>query len=104
MKKTKIILILILIWLIFFSIDYYRATNNKLPIFCTNLNNLIAPMDGGTQIYFGLGYKVYSFHTWIFDKTTKKHINFKAIQICPIWSEYDQILDKVKNDLFPNIN
>lgn len=104
MKKIKIILILILIWLIFFSIDYYRATNNKLPIFCTNLNNLIAPMDGGTQIYFGLGYKVYSFHTWIFDKTTKKHINLKAIQICPIWSEYDKILDKVKNDLFPNIN
>ena len=103
MKKTKIILVLIFIWLIFFSTDYFRAKNNMLPIFCTNLNNIIAPMDGGTKIYFGLGYKVYSFHTWITDITTKKNIKFKAIRICPLWSDYDKVLDKVKNELFPNI-
>ena len=65
-KNLKIIVILIglviILGVIFFTVDYNRVKNNQRPIFCIRhpggtLN------DGGTVEFFGLGYKVIDFHT-----------------------------------------
>lgn len=63
-KGIKICLIvigvIIVLGLIFFTIDYNRAKNNEKPIFCFNVATY---RDGGTIEYMGLGYKVIDFHT-----------------------------------------
>ena len=67
MKKViKIICIvlgiIIMLGIIFFSIDNYRVSKGQTPIFCIkNPAGVIA--DGGTAEYFGLGYKVIDFNT-----------------------------------------
>lgn len=58
-KVVKILLILILICVIFFTIDYIRAKNNQGPIFCIRIGIL---KDGGTKEYWGTGYKVIDFN------------------------------------------
>ena len=55
------LLIMIILGLIFFTIDYNRVKNNEDPKFC--IKELGVIMDGGTIIYWGLGYKVIDFHT-----------------------------------------
>ena len=67
MKKTfKVICgilgIIVVLGIVFFTVDYNRAKNQEKPIFCIqNPAGRIA--DGGTIEYFGLGYKVIDFHT-----------------------------------------
>lgn len=57
-----ILLIVVILGVIFFSIDYNKIKNNERPIFCIkNPAGNIA--DGGTVEFFGLGYKVIDFHT-----------------------------------------
>ena len=62
-KVIGIILgIIVILGIIFFTIDYNRVKNQEKPIFCIqNPAGIIA--DGGTIEYFGLGYKVIDFHT-----------------------------------------
>ena len=55
-----ILVILIILGIIFFIIDYSRVQNNETPLFCILKDEA---NDGGTKIYLGLGYKVIDFHT-----------------------------------------
>ena len=57
-----IIGVTIVLGIIFFTIDYNKIKNNQLPIFCIK-DPAGTVMDGGTIIYWGLGYKVIDFHT-----------------------------------------
>ena len=60
MKKSikiliSIIVLLIVLWGIIFFIDYLRCSNFKEPIF---VKVGVTADDGGSGIYYGLGYKV----------------------------------------------
>lgn len=66
MKKTvktiiKILLILIILWLIAFGIDYYRCSNLKEPIFVIqSIQDQLGTFDGSEMFSCHcLGYKVY---------------------------------------------
>lgn len=66
MKKTlKIIgislIILVVLAIIFFSVDYIRVQKQEKPIFCIP-NPAGSCNDGGTIEYFGLGYKIIDFN------------------------------------------
>ena len=56
-----VIVVIICMWLLFFTVDYIRVENQELPIFCIK-----SPgggySDGGTMEYLGLGYKVIDFN------------------------------------------
>lgn len=54
--------IIVVLGIVFFTVDYNRVKNQKKPIFCIK-DPAGAIMDGGTIEYFGLGYKVIDFHT-----------------------------------------
>lgn len=67
MKKTfKVICgilgTIVVLGIVFFTVDYNRVKNQKKPIFCIK-SPAGGIMDGGTIEYFGLGYKVIDFHT-----------------------------------------
>lgn len=61
--KTILItlLIIIIMGLIFFAIDYLRIQNNQKPIFCISFNSMTYS-DGGTREYLGMGYKIIDFN------------------------------------------
>lgn len=64
MKKTLIIIGVILIVLVvlaitFFGVDYFRVQNQETPIFAIKTDEV---NDGGTVIYTGLGYKVIDYN------------------------------------------
>lgn len=62
MKKIIIsLIILVVLGLIFFTVDYNRVKNQKKPLFCI-YDIRGSYQDGGTQEYLGLGYKVIDFH------------------------------------------
>ncbi len=62
----KGITIFLIIWLMLFITDYYRATQNKAPIYAIKYSSY---WDGGTQEYLGLGYKVIKYNRMgIYDK------------------------------------
>ena len=54
--------IIVVLGIVFFTVDYNRVKNQEKPIFCIK-----SPagwiLDGCTIEYFGLGYKVIDFHT-----------------------------------------
>ena len=54
--------IIVVLGIVFFTVDYNRVKNQKKPIFCIK-SPAGGIMDGGTIEYFGLGYKVIDFHT-----------------------------------------
>ena len=62
-KKLKIIgiivAIIIILGVIFFTIDYDRVKKQETPIFCIKTATFL---DGGTTEYIGLGYKVIDFN------------------------------------------
>ena len=55
-----IVLALVIIWIIIFFIDYFRARQSKTPIFC--ISEQTKEYDDGT-VYSctGLGYKMYKY-------------------------------------------
>lgn len=57
MKKILLIVIaiLLILWAVIFVVDYSRCNNFKEPIFVVASNTAD---DGGSGIYYGLGYKV----------------------------------------------
>ena len=57
-----ILVIITVLGIVFFTVDYNRVKNKEKPIFCIK-NPAGGIMDGGTMEYFGLGYKVIDFHT-----------------------------------------
>ena len=54
--------IIVVLGIVFFTVDYNRVKNQKKPIFCIQSPAGVI-LDGGTIEYFGLGYKVIDFHT-----------------------------------------
>ena len=63
LKVIGIILgIIVVLGVVFFTVDYNRVQKQEKPIFCIkNPAGIIS--DGGTIEYFGIGYKVIDFHT-----------------------------------------
>lgn len=59
-KVLLVIMIIAIIGIIFFCIDYKRVQKQQLPLFCIKI---ITYLDGGTQVYLGMGYKVIDFNT-----------------------------------------
>ena len=63
-KKSDIIkiviLALIIIWIIIFFIDYFRARQSKTPIFCIS-EKTKEYEDGTVYSCTGLGYKMYKY-------------------------------------------
>lgn len=59
-RWVKLILSIFLIfWVTFIITDYYRATQNEVPIFAIKYDSY---WDGGTIEYLGLGYKVIKYN------------------------------------------
>lgn len=59
-SKWKVILFSILFcWVIFFVTDMTMASNNQKPVFMLKFNTYL---DGGTTVYYGLGYKVIQYN------------------------------------------
>lgn len=87
-KIFKILILVILVWCMFFSIDYVRVQNNELPIFCFKLGGL---QDGGTVYYIGIGYKVIDFHALV--KLSEPIVEKKYI--CTWNTSYEEALEKV---------
>ena len=54
--------IIVVLGIVFFTVDYNRVKNQEKPIFCIK-DPAGVIMDGGTIEYLGLGYKVIDFHT-----------------------------------------
>lgn len=54
-KLTVIVLTVVIMCMSIVFTDYSRANNNKEPVFAIKTHQL---KDGGTSIYYGLGYKV----------------------------------------------
>ena len=63
LKVIGIILgIIVVLGVVFFTVDYNRVQKQEKPILCIkNPAGIIS--DGGTIEYFGIGYKVIDFHT-----------------------------------------
>ena len=90
-KSSRIIILIIsalIIWFMLFNVDFYRTKKNEKPLFASNLNGLVTYQDGGTQVYFGIGYKIYSFNT----------SGLKCNIICSYFTSYEEAKDKaIKN-------
>ena len=76
--------------IVFFTIDLIRVNQQKLPIFCIHLS-FTDVADGGTKVYFGLGYKVIAYHKTRFDETGKD-IGYQGIHIGSWFMSYDNSL------------
>lgn len=55
-----IVIAVIIIWIICFFIDYFRARQSKLPLFCIH-KTVQKYEDGTTTTCTGLGYKMYKY-------------------------------------------
>ena len=81
--KNKIKTILLIVYIIavlgiiFYTVDSNRAKNNQKPLFCIKHPGGTI-LDGGTIIYFGLGYKVIDFHTHPFSETRNNICSHKS--------------------------
>ncbi len=93
MKKTVrailiILLIIIVLGIIFFTIDYVRIKQNKMPVFCINP---ITYRDGGTKEFYGLGYKVIAFNKMLaFDTQISEMNYYKDIKIGTWFMKYQK--------------
>lgn len=81
-----IVFIIIVLGIIFFTVDSNRAKNNQKPLFCIKHPGGTI-LDGGTIIYFGLGYKVIDFHTLA---------GFDDVKIGPWSMDYDDFRSEMK--------
>ncbi|NLA32533.1 MAG: hypothetical protein GX864_01100 [Mollicutes bacterium] len=57
--KKNILLIILIIIITVIAVDYYRATQQKTPIFAVNFET---KTDGDSKEYYGLGYKVIKYN------------------------------------------
>ena len=62
-RVVVFIISVLIIWFMIFNVDFYRTNNNKKPLFANNFNGIVTYQDGGTTVYYGIGYKIYSFNT-----------------------------------------
>jgi len=89
-KVTKVLIILIILGLVFFAVDYTKVKNQEKPIFCIPLGVI---QDGGTREYLGLGYKVIDFHKIesILDDSTIEIKENSVIDINKKFDYYDRV-------------
>ena len=85
-----IVVISILVGVIFFTVDFFRAKNNQKPVFCLLQNEL---NDGGTKIYIGLGYKVIDYHQMQDNNTYYNDVKIGFWNMK--YEEYDSNADEV---------
>lgn len=78
--------IIVVLGILFFTVDYNRVKNQKKPIFCIQ-NPDGGIMDGGTIEYFGLGCKVIDFHTLA---------GFDDIKIGTWFMDYNDFEEEIK--------
>ena len=96
LKNQKIVLLsiivaIILLSCIFFIIDNARVHNNELPIFCITGESYL---DGGTTVYYGIGYKVIAFHAII---DSKKQSYFTEKKIGSWFMSYDDFYTEIED-------
>lgn len=93
-KMSFIVLgILILVILIFFTIDYRRVQRNQRPLFCINVATY---RDGGTKIYYGLGYKVIAFHKMLFlNESSNEMEYYQDIKIGTWYMDYNDFTEEI---------
>lgn len=103
-KILKFLLTIVLLTLvlstIFFIIDYSRVTQDKNPLFCIKQT---AVLDGGTQIFIGLGYKVISYNSMISLEGDLGNLFYTNKKIGPLFMSYDDFeVEKSKYEQFGN--
>ena len=88
LKVIGIILgIIVVLGVVFFTVDYNRVQKQEKPIFCIkNPAGIIS--DGGTIEYFGIGYKVIDFHTLA---------GYDDIKIGSWFMDYNDFEEEMKN-------
>lgn len=96
-KKTKRIVImltiLILVILIFFIIDYRRVQRKQRPLFCIDVATYT---DGGTKVYYGLGYKVIAFHKMLFlNESSNEMEYYQDIKIGTWYMDYNDFTEEI---------
>lgn len=79
-----ILAIIVVLGIIFFTVDYSRVQKQEKPIFCILKDEA---NDGGTKIYLGLGYKVIDFHTLA---------GFDDIKVGTWFIDYDDFEEEMK--------
>lgn len=100
-KRKKYLLgtfIFICIWSLFFSVDSIRVKNQKSPIFCPlTLGSYIN--DGGSVMYYGLGYKVIHFNKILSmdERIELKQGSANYYYICSWYPSYDTAWKKIKD-------
>lgn len=100
MKKVAkivgiILLVLVVLGIIFYTVDKNRAREGQKPIFCIPIG---AYLDGGTVEYIGLGYKVIAFNKMedIVDNTMNY---YTRVHIGSIFMTYDSAYEQRNNGI-----
>ena len=106
-KIIMIIFVLIVLIIIFATVDYNRVKNGEQPIFSKVTGTL---MDGGTVEYIGLGYKIIDYHkmlpTWVHAELgTNKSLYYDDVKIGTLFmsmmddtEEYDDYINRLINE------
>lgn len=100
-KLFIVILIIALVWILFFTVDYIRVKQQKLPVFCFKF--VFAYKDGGTVEYIGFGYKVIDFHKLVYGEEQwygKEMVEEKYI--CPWNVSYEEALKDIEENQIEN--
>lgn len=85
--------IFILVILIFFTIDYKRVQREQKPFFCINVATY---SDGGTKVYYGLGYKVIAFHKILsFNEGSNEMEYYQDIKIGTWHMDYNDFTEEI---------
>lgn len=86
----KIVIIIVCIACFFALIDYIRIKGDKKPIFSFRVITIADGGEEGSDVYLGLGYKIYSYSNS--ERTSKKY------EMVSIWAKF-----KNPNHTFPLI-
>lgn len=74
LKITLVIIaVLLILSILFFIIDNIRVQKQEKPLFCIEVSTY---RDGGTKVYYGLGYKVIKFHKLLSFNESSDGINY----------------------------
>lgn len=95
-EKTVVILlgVFVLMALTFFVIDYIRVKKEEKPLFCINLATYT---DGGTKVYYGLGYKIIDFHKMLeLNENSKKMNYYSEIKIGTWFMDYHDFNEEIE--------
>lgn len=89
------VMLLLLLFCIFFAIDYMRVQKNELPIFCIRGESYL---EGGTTEYYGIGYKVIAFHKYLYVDGKYEQRTFEFKKIGPWNMTYEETWNEIKEN------